>query len=207
MIYVYCMYGLGGAMFSYGIENVLARSVRKIPGVICPPTRGWGEWQQIVSAIRAQPKGSKTAVVGHSLGAVMATKVTDHVPVDLLVLYDLAGGKPSLLGKNTGKCIDIYDTFPDLVPEYRVQAVSGREKLPDGTKRIERWYSSYGHTGVDDSPSLAGKVAPRIDILDGVADVPSSVLAFPVDSAAVVNNVVARVERLAVQDRDTSPAN
>lgn len=154
--YVYCMYGLGGAFWSGGMEYVLAKKIREIPNVICPPTRSWTDWGEIVDEIKKQPKGSKTIVIGHSLGAAKATRVTDFVYVDLLILYDLAGTSPSRLGSNTGHCIDIYDTIPDAVPEWRVEAIKGHES------KIERWYSQYGHTQQDDSISLASKVIEEI---------------------------------------------
>jgi pimeloyl-ACP methyl ester carboxylesterase len=152
---VYCMYGLGGPIWSGGIENVLAANLRKIKGVICPPTFRYGQWQLIADAIKNTP-GDIHVVIGHSMGAAAATYVTDHVKVDLLVLYDLAGMSPSKLGKNTGKCIDIYDVIPDLVPEWRVQAVKGHEH------KIERWTSTYGHTGQDDSEALMRRVGAVI---------------------------------------------
>jgi pimeloyl-ACP methyl ester carboxylesterase len=152
---VYCMYGLGGPIWSAGIEVVLASAIRKIPGVICPPTRRYSEWRDIVADIKATP-GDKHVVIGHSMGAAAATYVTDYVPVDLVVLYDLAGMAPSKLGKNTGRAIDIYDTIPDLVPEWRVQAVSGHEH------KILRWYSQHGHTWQDDSPQLAERVVAEV---------------------------------------------
>ena len=159
-IYVYCMYGLGGRIWSAGMEDVLASSIRySIPDVKVPLTRGFREWKEIVDEIKKQPEGSKTVVIGHSMGASSATYVTDYVPVDLLVLYDLAGTPPSKIGKNTGKCIDIYDTVFDFVPEWRVQAVKGYES------RIERWQSRYGHTGQDDSAELARKVISEINKL------------------------------------------
>jgi pimeloyl-ACP methyl ester carboxylesterase len=151
----YCMYGLGGPIWSGGIENVLAANLRKIKGVICPPTFRYGQWQLIADAIKNTP-GDIHVVIGHSMGAAAATYVTDHVKVDLLVLYDLAGMSPSKLGKNTGKCIDIYDIIPDLVPEWRVQAVKGHEH------KIERWTSTYGHTGQDDSEALMRRVGAEV---------------------------------------------
>lgn len=156
MTYVYLMYGLGGSIWSGGMETVLGAGIRAIPNVICPPTRQYYEWEEIVDEIKRQPKGSKTVVIGHSMGAASATYVTDYVYVDLVVLYDLAGRVPSWLGKNTGRCIDIYDTIPDLVPEWRVQAVKGHES------KIDRWYSRYGHTGQDDSTALMHKVVAEV---------------------------------------------
>ncbi len=155
-VYVYLMYGLGYRIWSAGMEDVLGKDIRQLPGVFCPAARGFTEYGSIVDDIKKQPAGSKTVVIGHSLGAVSATKVTDYVKVDLLVLYDLAGGAPSLLGNNTKHCIDIYDTIPDMVPEWRVQTVAGQEG------KVELWHSRYGHTGVDDSEEIAQRVVAEV---------------------------------------------
>lgn len=158
--YVYCMYGLGGRIWSAGIEDVLASTIRQtVPNVVCPPTRGYTQWKEIVDAIKKQPKGSKTVVIGHSMGASSATYVASAVPVDLVVLYDLAGQVPSRIDSNSGRVIDIYDTALDLVPEWRVQATAGNEN------RIVRWTSQYGHTGQDDSLDLARKIIVEINKL------------------------------------------
>ncbi len=154
--YVYIMYGLGGPIWSGGMETVLGANIRTIPNVVCPKTMRYGSWGSIVNAIKRQPKDSKTCVIGHSMGAASATYCTDYVYVDLLVLYDLAGKVPSRIGKNTGRVIDIYDTIPDLVPEWRVQAIPGHEA------KIDRWYSRYGHTGQDDSVELMRKVVAEV---------------------------------------------
>lgn len=161
MIHVYVMMGLGGRLFSSGMENVLVRRLRKIPGVAVRPAFIHTQWREIVELIKRQPKGSKTVVIGHSMGAASATWVTDKVKVDLLVLYDLAGKVPSVLGPNTGRCIDIYDTAPDMVPESRVKA------LPGHTHKIERWTSYYGHSNQDDSVDLAERVAAEVASLKG----------------------------------------
>jgi hypothetical protein len=150
--YVYCMYGLGGPLWSGGMEYVLANKIRGLPNVICPPTRSFTQWREIVEEIKKQPKGSRTVVIGHSMGAASATYVTDHVYVDLLILYDLAGNPPSRLGRNTGQCIDIYDVAWDMVPEWRVS----------GSAKIDRWTTNYGHTGQDDSVALASKVIEEV---------------------------------------------
>lgn len=160
--YVYTMYGLGGPIWSGGMETVFASMVRKqVSNVICPPTRNFGQWREIVSEIKKQPKDSKTVVAGHSMGAGSATYVTDHVYVDLVVLFDCAGQRPSLIGKNTGKCIDINDIGFDINPNYRVQAVPGYEK------KIERWTTTDGHTGQDDDPYLMKKVIAEINKVSG----------------------------------------
>ncbi len=156
---VYIMYGLGGPLFSAGMEVVLGKNLRLIPGVKCPPTFGYTEGDYIANQIKKQPKGELTVVIGHSMGASTATYISDKAPIDLLVLYDLAGHAPSKIGANVKHCIDIYDQVPDIVPEWRVQAVEGYET------RIERWVSGYGHTGQDDSIDLMKKVYDAVEKL------------------------------------------
>jgi hypothetical protein len=151
-------------MASSGMNDVLGQRLREIPGVACPPAFKHTQWRIVVDKIKQQPKGSRTVVAGHSMGAASATWITDFVPVDLLVLYDLAGQKPSLIGRNTKLCIDVYDTAPDLVPETRVQAVAGYEK------RIKRWTTNYGHGGQDDGVELANEIAKLVEDLTHKGD-------------------------------------
>lgn len=152
---VYCMYGLGGRMWSAGIEDVLAAGLRKIPGLVVQRTRGYSQWREIVEEIKKTPNDIHV-VAGHSMGAASATYVTDYAKVDLLILYDLAGMSPSKIGKNTGRVIDIYDILPDWVPEWRVEAVKGHEQ------KITRWTSRYGHTGQDDATDLMKLVSAEV---------------------------------------------
>lgn len=155
--FVYIMYGLGGSTWSDGMETVLGRMIRnEVPNVSCPPTRRYQDWQEIVDEIKKQPSGSKTVVAGHSMGAGSSTYVTDHVYVDLVVLFDTAGQRPSKIGKNTGKCIDIYDMAFAMVPKYRVQAVYGHEN------KIIRWHTNDGHTRQDNNEDLMKKVVSEI---------------------------------------------
>lgn len=159
-IYVYILYGLGGRLFSAGMEDVLGATIRSVvPNVICPPARSFMSWEGVIDDIKKQPEKSRTVVVGHSLGASTATYIGSAVDVDLLVLYDLAGLPPKRVGAHVGRTLDIHDTIFDLVPEWRVQAEPGYED------RIERWTSQYGHTGQDDSFDLAKKVIVEINKL------------------------------------------
>ena len=150
-VYVFTMYGLGGAVWSGGMESVLNKTIRLLPNVICPPARDWSQRQSIIDEIKALPKGSKVVVIGHSMGAAAATYIGRDVGADLLVLYDLAGFAPARIGTNVRRTIDIYDTAWDMVPEWR----------PEGNNVI-RWTSQYGHTGQDDSLDLALKVKDEV---------------------------------------------
>ena len=55
VVRVYCMYGLGGPIWSGGIESVLAAGLRRIPGVVVQPTRRYSQYREIVEEIRKTP--------------------------------------------------------------------------------------------------------------------------------------------------------
>lgn len=150
-VYVFTMYGLGGSIFSGGMETVLNKTIRLLPNVVCPPARDWSQWQSIVNEIKALPKDSIVVVIGHSMGAAAATFVGRDAGANLLVLYDLAGFAPTGIGTNVRRTIDIYDTAWDMVPEWRPQG-----------NNVVRWTSQYGHTGQDDSLDLALKVKEEV---------------------------------------------
>ena len=154
------MYGLGGSIWSGGMETVLNKTIRLLPNVVCPAARDWSQWQSVVNEIKALPKDSIVVVIGDSMGAAAATFVGRDVGADLLVLYDLAGFAPARIGTNVRRTIDIYDTAWDMVPEWRVEAVKGHEN------KIERWYSQFGHTRQDDSVSLMNKVVAEVKKLN-----------------------------------------
>lgn len=161
MIYVYPMYGLGGRIWSWPIEDYVAATLRHIDGLIVKPTRGFSQWREIVEEIKAQPKGAKTVVIGHSMGAGSATYVTDHVKVDLVVCYDTAGQAPSYIGSNTGKLIDFWDRAFALVPKFRPKALQGH------SSKIVRVETRLGHTGQPTSPALLQRVITEIKNLKG----------------------------------------
>lgn len=161
MIYVYPMYGLGGRIWSSQIEDYVAANLRNIEGVIVRKTRSYSIWRDIVDEIKSQPKGSKTVVIGHSMGAGSATYVTDHVFVDLVVCYDMAGQSPSYIGNNTGKLLDFWDRAFALVPKFRPKA------LPGHKDKITQVQTRYGHTGQPSAPDLLRLVTSEIKNLKG----------------------------------------
>lgn len=88
MKYVWIMYGAGGRAYSAGMEDKLAARVRTISGTMCPPTRPYEKWKEIVEGIRAH-LDDKHIIIGHSLGAAACTWIANQgYPIDLLVGYD-----------------------------------------------------------------------------------------------------------------------
>jgi pimeloyl-ACP methyl ester carboxylesterase len=161
MVYVFPMYGLGGRIWSWPIEDYVAAHLRSIPGVKVYPTRSYTQWRSIADEIKELPKGSKTVVIGHSMGAASATYVTDIVPVDLVVCYDAAGQSCSYIGKNTGKLFDFWDRAFALVPKFRPKALPGhRDKIIQTT-------TLFGHTQQPTAPNLLHKVANEIKAMKG----------------------------------------
>lgn len=156
MVYVYPMYGLGGRVWSWPIEDYVADALRAIPGIKVYKTRSYGLWRDIAAEINALPKGSKSVVIGHSMGAGAATAVTDLAKVDLVVCYDCAGWRPSGIANNTGKLFDFWDRAFALVPKYRPWAYPGH------SGKIKRFETRYGHTGQPHAPDLLKIVSDEI---------------------------------------------
>jgi hypothetical protein len=161
MVFVYGMYGLGGRIWSRAMEDYIAAHLRNIEGVKVYPTRAYSEWRQIASQIKAQPKGAKNVVIGHSMGAGSATWVTDEVFVDLVVCYDAAGRFPVGIAKNCGKLFDFWDRAMALVPKRRPWAYPGHEH------KIIRVNTNIGHTRQPTQPNLLHMVANEVKALKG----------------------------------------
>ena len=139
----YFIKGLGGTfgLYDAGIKDVRSDLV-SMPGVRDGGMYTYPQRDYLVAQIRndrAVNSSLKIAVLGHSLGAVTAMSVTDYLPVDFVVLFDVAGGVPSRVGKNTKLCFDMYDVAADMVPEWRPQAVPGYES------RIKQYRGALGH--------------------------------------------------------------
>lgn len=161
MIYVYPMYGLGGRIWSWPIEDYVAMNLRKLGGVHVATTRGFTQWREIVAEIGNLPKGSKVATIGHSMGAASATYVTDYRKVDLVVCYDCAGQAPSYIAGNTGKLLDFWDRAFALVPKFRPKAEAGHKQ------KIQVTETRDGHTGQPHDPKLLRIVTDEIIKLRG----------------------------------------
>lgn len=155
-VYVYSMYGLGGRMWSSAIKDYVCETVSHIPGTKVADTLGFTQWRSIVEQIKKQPAGSKTVIVGHSMGASAATYPTDEVKVDLIVCYDCAGQAPVGIAKNAGKLLDFWDRSWAIVPKYRPWAYNGY------ANRISQTITYDGHTGQPSDPKLLGIVVQEV---------------------------------------------
>lgn len=156
MIYIYSMYGLGGRMWSWAIQDYVCDTLALIPGTKVPPTVGFTQWRGIVDQIKKQPAGSKTVVIGHSMGASAATYPTDSVKVDLVVCYDCAGQAPVGAGKNTVRLLDFWDQSWAIVPKFRPWAYPGYGAT------IKQTITHDGHTGQPSDPMLLGIVVQEV---------------------------------------------
>jgi hypothetical protein len=91
MIDIYLMYRLGGRAWSAGIADNLGPKLRVLPGVFCPPTYNWSDWQKIVDFINRRGGENKIAIAGHSLGANVIPEIAAAIyprKVSLVVGYD-----------------------------------------------------------------------------------------------------------------------
>jgi len=158
-VYIYGMYGLGGRLFSAAMEDIVAAELRRLGNVFVAPTLGYREWQSIADYINMQPRGSKSVVMGHSMGAAAATYVTDVTRVDLVVCYDNAGQRCSGIANNCGKLLDFQDTAWTFVPKFRPWAYPGHER------KIFRTQVAFGHTRCPQSTELLGRVIKEVKFL------------------------------------------
>lgn len=155
-VYVGLFYGLGRRTFSAQVEDYIGAALRLIPNVVCPPTRGYGEWEQTVHEILLQPKGTRIVVLGHSMGAAAATYCTDEAKCDLVVCYDPAGQRCSGIANNCGKLLDFQDKSFAIVPKFRPWAYPGHEK------KILRTVTYNGHVRQPSDPALLAKVLVEV---------------------------------------------
>lgn len=148
-VYVGCMYGLGGRIWSWAVEDVIAAKIRSWgSNFIVPKTRGYSQWREIAAEMKALPSDVKRVVIGHSMGGASATYVTDLTKIDLGVSYDCAGQFPSPLGHNTSKFYAYRSTAFALVPRFEIRAVPGYES------RLTKELTRYSHTGCVQDPIL-----------------------------------------------------
>lgn len=89
---IYVMYGLGGRMWSAGMEDNLAQKLRALgPHVEVPPSYRWSSYNSIIADINGKvPLGTQVAVIGHSMGGNAATWIANGArrAINLLVAYD-----------------------------------------------------------------------------------------------------------------------
>lgn len=154
-VFCYFHYGLGGYSLSSGTNDFVRAGIERafIPGVICRPCASHSAWHETARDIRVQRARNPAArfmVMGHSLGAVTATYVTDSDAVDVLALYDIAGGAPSPLARNTRLCLDFYDAAFDIVPEWRPVMRPGYEN------RLRTYRGNMGHVQCVFNPHWLG---------------------------------------------------
>lgn len=140
---LYTVEGMGGTfnLWDAGIHNV-RDDMLKIPGVFNGGTYTFPQRDQLLAQYRRDRKsqpGEKRVIIGHSLGCVTACSITDYETVNMLALFDCAGGVPSRLGKNTGLALDFADVAASIAPDFRPQAVPGYES------RIKRYQGNMGH--------------------------------------------------------------
>lgn len=159
-VYVYSMYGLGGRIWSWAIKDYVCASIKKkFPDVVVRDTLGFTEWRQISAQIKAQEPGTKSVIIGHSMGASAATYPTDEVKVDLVVCYDCAGQAPVGVARNCGRLLDFWDRSWAIVPKFRPWAYTGYGSVIRQTQTMD------GHTSQPQDPNLLNIVLQHIELL------------------------------------------
>lgn len=146
----YVMYGLGGAIFSSGM-NVLASQLRKI-GAVVPDVYRWTQWRDIVSDIEKTPADAKIIIAGHSMGANAATWIAEATrrQISLIAAYDpTIWAEVTPLGRNVAKAINFHGvSWFSLVGHAQLSVSAGFKG------ELKTFNTSDRHEIIDDDNGL-----------------------------------------------------
>ncbi len=135
---IYFIYGWGGKSL---LSTPFAKFKDRLQGLgyDVHDDIGWGDPDSIIKRIHEQPKGTKTVLIGHSMGANATSWIASAgQPIELIVAYDPSGGwlfwnaaLPNPIGKNVKKTLcyinDNNDGFaPATFTGHNVTVISTR---------------------------------------------------------------------------------
>lgn len=128
----YVMYGLGGPLFSSGMDVLAAKL--ETAGVLVDDVYDWSKWRNIVEDIEKCVDGTKFIVCGHSMGGNASTWIAEATKrrISLLATYDpTIWSSISPLGANVDKAINFRGT---------------------------NWFNIFGHSNLYIGPEFSGKL-------------------------------------------------
>lgn len=94
---VYAFYGVGGALFSGGMQK------------FGKPYQ-WTQWRQVAKEIDRLPKGTKVVCVGHSMGANACTYIANSVKHKIAFIGGMDPTVWAPINPVKGKAINYYST-------------------------------------------------------------------------------------------------
>lgn len=151
MLDCYLLYGLGGRAWSAGIADNLGPKLRVLPGVFCPRTYNWNDWESIVAFIKRRGGDNKLAVMGHSLGANVIGYIARALPdrkIDLVVGYDPSIWYP---------CPELPQNVQKAICFHGVNWLNPiGHALYRGSKNLITYNTWDEHTAIDDDNGLHG---------------------------------------------------
>lgn len=161
-IKIYIGYGLGGRMWSAGMEDNLAKKLRALgPHVDVPPTRSWTEWRSVMDEINGKvPLGTKVVLIGHSMDGNAITWIANGVKrsIDLLVAYDpTVWSSVYPLKSNVQKAIGIHgNDFWSFVGKAYLSRATG------STVKLTTIETNDPHVAIDDDNALHAKTIAAV---------------------------------------------
>lgn len=161
--HVFGMYGLFGSTFSGGMEQNLARKLRKGGEKVVPPTTSWVLWPFVLAQVNSVPAKDKVVVVGHSMGANAAEWVQyfSRRNIDLVVAYDpTIWSIPAPIVSKTKRAVCYYSTnWSNFVGHQKCYPRWGY------TGRLDNIPTATTHALVDDDNALHDYTLKQIDAL------------------------------------------
>lgn len=160
---IYIMYGLGGRMWSAGMEDNLAKKLRALSKDIdVPPTYGWGSYDAITADINGKVAlGTKVAVIGHSMGGNAATWIANSArrAINLLVAYDpTVWSSVQPIPSRVKTAIGIHgNDFWSFVGKAYLAKASGNT-----TTKLTTIETSDPHVAIDDDNALHAKTIAAV---------------------------------------------
>lgn len=159
---IYVMYGLGGRMWSAGMEDNLAKKLRALgPHVEVPPTYSWTSYNDIIKDINGKvPLGTQVAVIGHSMGGNAATWIAAGArrAISLLVAYDpTVWSSVTPIPSRVKTAIGIHGNDPwSWVGKARLSRAVG------STVKLTTIETNDPHVAIDDDNALHAKTIAAV---------------------------------------------
>ena len=176
--FVGVLWPMFGPFLAVGLVELVAE-IKLMPGVEVK-TYLHQNWPALVEDLDRQPKGTRTLVVGYSLGAnstVFVANKVDYIDSIIALQPSMLSWNPDLTGK-VGRIIEIYNPKPAMT-----FGGMGSKKLVGENENIEYIANNDGHIGTQFSPTFRNLVKSEIARLSAADDPAATTAELPQPSS------------------------
>lgn len=166
-VQVYKLWGLGGPVFSSGIDR-LGEKLSKIPRVKVSPTYSWSQWRVVVDLAKKLPKSTRIVIIGNSMGGNATIQAANalhprHVsfinPQDPTIWWTM---QPIQTNVRSVECV--WNTNPlSSIPPVGHARCTLAPKFDK--KRFKEVQTRRLHIAVDDAPEIHDAVIKKVKSL------------------------------------------